>query len=96
MKITRRELRKLIVESLMLNEAQENLPKANQSRVRAAASTLEPKPDGRFSATVKADGDRAAVEVDDDSSVSKEHEEKLKRALETDGILGFKKGQLDK
>ena len=95
-KLSRAELRKIIAESFVISEAQENLPKTNQKRVRAAASSLEPAPEGRFSATLRADNAGAVVDVDEDSTLSGEHEEKLKNALRLDGVLGFRSGELDK
>lgn len=97
MKISRKELRAIIAEAVQLAEAAENLPKENQRRVISTAGGLKPAPAGRFSATVMAKGDSSAeVEVDSDTTVSSEHEEKLVKALRIDALMGFRSGDLDK
>ena len=96
-KITRKELRAIIAETVQLAEAAENLPKANQRRVTSTAGGLEPAPDGRFSATIMAKGDSGAeVEVDGDTTVSSDHKEKLAKSLRIDALMGFRSGDLDK
>jgi len=96
-KITRKELRAIIAETVLLAEGVENLPKENQRRVTATVGNLEPAPDGRFSAVIAAVGDKGAdIQVDNDTTVSPEHKEKLAKALRIDALLGFKSGDLDK
>ena len=105
MKITRRQLRRLIRETLgtaglglsvlsAMNQTQ-SLSDDHAPGARRAVARISPRPRGRFEATMTVNEEgRATVEVDDSTSIGDEASQIIVNALKLDGRLGKEAGFL--